>query len=208
MYQAPTRRELVLVLLLFTALLVFSSRFVSYKSLSHLDLSSVWHDVPPQPKTYSIPTLPSDTRVSWGTSKVPRTKIIAHVPGEHSSSDRDTCTLISTLPKDGLSLTRCTFTTAPYFLSVTNQEHSPIGNSSLQLEPSSTIVQKWSELACPPTMTCASSAQVQRRNSRDGAKRIQGVTVRQRRRTIRHSNSILNISGAIRGLVPRMVCNL
>lgn len=98
MYQAPTRRELVLVFLLFIALLLFSSRFVSYKSLSHIDLSSVWHDVPPQPETFTIPTLPSDTRVSWGTSKVPRTKIIGHVPGEHPSSDIDS-TLMLTLPK-------------------------------------------------------------------------------------------------------------
>ena len=134
MHQAPTRRELVLVLLLFIGLLVFSSRFVSYKTLTHLDLSSVWHDVPPQPKTYSIPTLPSDTRVSWGTSKVPRTKIIAHVPGELSSSGIYACALMSTLLKDGPSLTRCTFTTAPSFLSVTNQQHSPIENSSPQLE--------------------------------------------------------------------------
>jgi len=46
-------------------------------------------------------------------------------------------------------------------LSVMNQEHSPIENSSPRLESPSTIVQKLSELACLPTMTCASSAQVQ-----------------------------------------------
>jgi hypothetical protein len=82
MYQAPTRRELLLVLLLFIALLTFSSRYISYKTVSHIDISSVWHDVPPTPKTHGVPTLPSDTRLSWRTSKVPRTKIIAHVPGE------------------------------------------------------------------------------------------------------------------------------
>ena len=151
MYQAPTRRELAL----FIALLVFPFNFVSYGGSSHLDLSSAWHDVFLHRPKHTIPTLPSDTRVSWGTSKVPRTKIIAHVPGEHSSSDIDTCTLMSTLSKDGLSLTRCTFTTAPYFLSVTNQEHSPIENSSPRLESSSTMVQKWSEHACLPIMTCA-----------------------------------------------------
>src|SRR5216683_3579942 len=94
MYQVPTRRELLLVLLLFIALLAFSSRHISHRTLSRIDISSVWHDVAPPSKTYGIPTLPSDTRLSWRTSKVPRTKIMAHVPGESSLFDIDTYHLI------------------------------------------------------------------------------------------------------------------
>ena len=80
--HAPTQRELLLVSLLFIALLTFSSTRLSNQGLTRIDLSSVWNDTPRPPKPSGIPTLPSDTRLSWGTSKVPRTRIIAHVPGE------------------------------------------------------------------------------------------------------------------------------
>lgn len=80
--HAPTQRELLLVSLLFIALLTFSSTRLSNQGLTRIDLSSVWHDTPRPPKPSGIPTLPSDTRLSWGTSKVPKTRIIAHVPGE------------------------------------------------------------------------------------------------------------------------------
>jgi len=162
-YQAPTRRELVLVLLLFIALLVFSSRFVSYKSLSHLDLSSVWHDVPPPPKTYTIPSLPSDTRVSWGTAKVPRTKIIAHVPGDHSSSDFDTCTLMSTLPKDGWTIIDKVYIYNGTVF-IVSDEPGTFPNRKF-ITSTGIIIDNGPEMVtCPPTMTCASPAQVQRGN--------------------------------------------
>jgi hypothetical protein len=80
--HAPTQRELLLVSLLFIALLTFSSTRLSNQGLTRIDLSSVWHETPRPPKPSGLPTLPSDTRLSWGTSKVPRTRIIAHVPGE------------------------------------------------------------------------------------------------------------------------------
>jgi hypothetical protein len=80
--HAPTQRELLLVSLLFIALLTFSSTRLSNQGLTRIDLSSVWHEIPRPPKPSGIPTLPSDTRLSWGTSKVPKTRIIAHVPGE------------------------------------------------------------------------------------------------------------------------------
>lgn len=80
--HAPTQREILLVSLLFIALLTFSSTRLSNQGLSRIDLSSVWHETPRPPKPSGIPTLPSDTRLSWGTSKVPRTRIIAHVPGK------------------------------------------------------------------------------------------------------------------------------
>lgn len=80
--HSPTQRELLLVVVLFIALLTFSSTRLSNQGLSRIDLSSIWHELPPPPKTYSIPTLPSDTRLSWGTSKVPKTRMIAHDPGE------------------------------------------------------------------------------------------------------------------------------
>jgi hypothetical protein len=79
--HAPTQRELLLVALLFIALLTFSSTRLSNQGITRIDLSSVWHETPRPPKPSGIPTLPSDTRLSWGTSKVPRTRIIAHVPG-------------------------------------------------------------------------------------------------------------------------------
>jgi hypothetical protein len=78
---APTQRELLLVSLLFIALLTFSSTRLSNQGLTRIDLSSVWHETPQPPKPSGIPTLPSVTRLSWGTSKVPRTRIVAHVPG-------------------------------------------------------------------------------------------------------------------------------
>ncbi|KAI0292532.1 hypothetical protein BC826DRAFT_1018526 [Russula brevipes] len=81
MRAPPTRREFLLVVVLFVALLTFSSTNVSYKKLSRIDLGSVWQDVLPPPEGYSIPILPSDSRLSWGSSKVPRSKIIVHVPG-------------------------------------------------------------------------------------------------------------------------------
>jgi hypothetical protein len=80
--HAPTQREFLLVALLFIVLLTFSSTRVYNQGLSRIDLSSVWHETPRPPKPSGIPTLPSVTRLSWGTSKVPRTRIIAHVPGE------------------------------------------------------------------------------------------------------------------------------
>ena len=80
--HAPTQRELLLVSLLFIALLTFSSTRLSNQGLTRIDLSSVWNEIPRPPKHSGIPTLPSVTRLSWGTSKVPRTRIIAHVPGE------------------------------------------------------------------------------------------------------------------------------
>jgi len=80
---APTQRELLLVSLLFIALLTFSSTRISNQGLTRIDLSSVWNEVPRPPKLSGIPTLPTDTRLSWGTSKVPRTRIIAHVPGNY-----------------------------------------------------------------------------------------------------------------------------
>ncbi len=80
--HAPTQRELLLVSLLFIALLTFSSTRLSNRGASRIDLSSVWHEIPPSPKPTGIPTLPSDMRLSWRNSKVPRTRILAHVPGE------------------------------------------------------------------------------------------------------------------------------
>ena len=79
--HAPTQRELLLVSLLFIALLTYSSTRLSNQGLARIDLSSVWHEIPRPPKPSGVPNLPSDTRLSWGTSKVPRTRIIAHVPG-------------------------------------------------------------------------------------------------------------------------------
>src|SRR6266850_3739737 len=70
----------------------------------------------------------------------------------------------SSLSKDGPSSTRCTFSTAPSSLLATNQKYFPIENTSPHLESALTIVQKWSPLVCPPTMTCASSARVQQEN--------------------------------------------
>jgi hypothetical protein len=81
MYAPPTQRELVLVGFLFIALLVLFSGNRSYKELSRVDLSSAWHDVSPPPHSQGIPTLPSLSRLSWGSSKVPRTQIITHAPG-------------------------------------------------------------------------------------------------------------------------------
>jgi len=80
--HAPTQRELFLVALLFIGLLTFSSTRLSSQGITRIDLYSIWHDIPPPSKGIGIPTLPSDMRLSWGTSKVPRTRIIAHIPGE------------------------------------------------------------------------------------------------------------------------------
>lgn len=80
--QGPTQREFLLVSLLFIALLTYSSTRLSNQGIARIDLSSVWHETPRPLKPSGIPTLPSVTRLSWGTSKVPRTRIIAHVPGE------------------------------------------------------------------------------------------------------------------------------
>jgi hypothetical protein len=80
--HAPTQREFLLVALLFIGLLTFSSTRLSSQGFARIDLSSIWHDIPLPPKGYHVPSLPSDMRLSWGTSKVPRTRIIAHIPGE------------------------------------------------------------------------------------------------------------------------------
>ncbi|KAI9462639.1 hypothetical protein F5148DRAFT_1213251 [Russula earlei] len=74
MYPPPTRRELILILILFIALFTFSTSNLSYESLPLVDIPLVQH-VPPSP----VPT--SLSRLSWGTSKVPQTQIIVHVPG-------------------------------------------------------------------------------------------------------------------------------
>ncbi|KAH9042482.1 hypothetical protein EDB85DRAFT_1915292 [Lactarius pseudohatsudake] len=79
MYAPPTQRELVLVGFLFITLLVLFSGSRSYNELSRIDLSSV--DVSPPLQSQGIPTLPSLSRLSWGSSKVPRTKIVTHAPG-------------------------------------------------------------------------------------------------------------------------------
>lgn len=80
--HSPTQRELFLVAVLFITLLTFSSTHISHQGVSRIDLSSIWHDIPSPPKFSGIPTLPSDMRLSWGKGKVPRTRIIAHAPGE------------------------------------------------------------------------------------------------------------------------------
>ncbi|KAI0301587.1 hypothetical protein B0F90DRAFT_1718463 [Multifurca ochricompacta] len=64
MYAPPTQRELVLVGLLFVTLLTFFTTNKSYQELSHIDISTVWHDESPQ-----IPILPSNSRLSWGPSE-------------------------------------------------------------------------------------------------------------------------------------------
>lgn len=79
----PTRREIVLVVVLFTALLFLSK--VHFDSRSRLiSLSS--------PSTDFTNTIPAqnatarnyESRLSWGTAHVPETKIVAHVPGKSS----------------------------------------------------------------------------------------------------------------------------
>ena len=81
MYAPPTQRELVLVGLLFTTLLFLCSGNKSISELSRIDLSTVWHDASPPLHSQGIPILPSQSRLSWGSSQVPRTKIITHAPG-------------------------------------------------------------------------------------------------------------------------------
>jgi hypothetical protein len=81
MYAPPTRREFALVVLLFVSLLFFFSGNFSRKGYSRVDLSTVWHDVSSLPKSSGIPSLPSSSRLSWGSSQVPRTRIIVHAPG-------------------------------------------------------------------------------------------------------------------------------
>ncbi|KAI0249221.1 hypothetical protein BJV78DRAFT_1284120 [Lactifluus subvellereus] len=82
MYAPPTRRELLIVLLLFVTLVSFFSGKISHKDFSHPDLSAVWDNLTPSSEPFvAIPPLPSNSRLSWESSKVPRTRIIAHAPG-------------------------------------------------------------------------------------------------------------------------------
>ena len=81
MHAPPTHRELVLVGVLFISLLALFSGSKTYKDLSRIDLSAVWHDASPPLHSQGIPTLPPSSKLSWGSSKVPRTKIITHAPG-------------------------------------------------------------------------------------------------------------------------------
>ena len=178
MYQAPTRRELLLVLLLFIALLTFSSRYVSYKPVSHIDLSSVWHDVPPTPKTYGIPTLPSDTRLSWRTNKVPRTKIIAHVPGE-SLFDIDTLHLMLKPFQGWTIIDKMYIFNGTVFLVSDEPEIFPdrkfITSSGISIDNSPEMVA--ARLPTDDDMRVISTSTA-RKLFGTGANRIQGVTVR------------------------------
>lgn len=110
MYAPPTKRELVLITLLFTTLLFLCSGNKSISELSRIDLSTVWHDVSPPLHSQGIPTLPSQSRLSWGSSQVPRTKIITHAPGTSPFVYIHT---MLTPDQDGPCLIKCIFSMAP-----------------------------------------------------------------------------------------------
>ena len=80
----PTRRELVIVtLLLVFLLLVFRSNDKpSHGHSSHPSLVGVGSNSTKSPGRSHSQTL--RTQLSWGTSPVPQTKILAHVPGQLS----------------------------------------------------------------------------------------------------------------------------
>lgn len=85
----PTRRELVIVTLLLVFLLLASS-FRSDKQPSrplHPYLGVDNNNISAAPAGVSHGGAPETliTRLSWGTSPVPQTKVLAHVPGQLSS---------------------------------------------------------------------------------------------------------------------------
>jgi hypothetical protein len=179
MFKAPTRRELLLVIILFIALLTFSSRYISYNTVSPVDLSSVWNDVPPTPKIDGIPTLPSDTRLSWRTSKVPRTKIIAHVPGESVSFDIDINLLIIGSFQGWTIMDRMYIFNGTVFLVSDEPEIFPdrkyITSSGINVENSPELVA--ARLPTDNDMRIISTSTA-RSLFGTGANRVQGVAVR------------------------------
>ncbi|TFY62377.1 hypothetical protein EVG20_g6724 [Dentipellis fragilis] len=81
--SAPTQREIVLVVLLLTSLIFFfrNGTSVRHPTLDANFLDSEQASSHSEKSRLAIPPLPQNTRLSWGSESVPRTRIVAHVPG-------------------------------------------------------------------------------------------------------------------------------
>lgn len=77
--NAPTHREFLLVALLLAFLLFFFKNNGSGDP--YASLSKVADDLVSTTSEGSIPSVPSNARLSWNSGSVPQTKIISHVPG-------------------------------------------------------------------------------------------------------------------------------
>lgn len=79
----PTRRELVLVLVLLLTILYYSSsRVQNYPFPAPVSPLSLHHSSAFSTLEEKTP-LVYDTRLTWGNDDVPQTKVLANVPGNY-----------------------------------------------------------------------------------------------------------------------------
>lgn len=124
----PTRREFVLVVLLFS-FLFFLNLTREFKPPPSTN-PSLWNTSHVSQKE---PPMHTQTRLSWKSHLVPQTKLIAHVPGVRSHIAGSSVAMqLLTPDQDGRFWTDCISSTASYISFLMTKSHYPMCRSFFQ----------------------------------------------------------------------------